>query len=266
MLSPGFLEIAQNLDITVDLLAQSTAWLLLCLGLGLFITNPLAKLFGRRPIYLAAIVIMFATSVWGAAVKEYNSFLGSRIVAGIGMAPYEILVQCTIGDMYFVHERATRIAVWNLFLLTGISGGALVAGYIIERDGYQWTFWVCAIFFGVLMVAVFFLVPETAYRRKAVAVARSAEKEASGESSVRDLKLGHEAAVTDLGDDNEGSAASEAPAVPKKHTYVESLRVFTGRYSRAPGWKPFVRPAVMLFYPAIMWGFLVYGKHSSGFL
>jgi hypothetical protein len=80
------------------------------------------------------------------------------------------------------------------------------------------------------------------------------------------LKLGHEAAVTDLGDDNEGSAASEAPAVPKKHTYVESLRVFTGRYSRAPGWKPFVRPAVMLFYQAIMWGFLVYGKHSSGFL
>jgi MFS family permease len=266
MLSPGFLEIAENLDITVDLLAQSTSWLLLCLGLGLFITNPLAKLFGRRPIYLAAIVIMFATSVWGAAVKEYSSFLGSRIVAGIGMAPYEILVQCTIGDMYFVHERATRIAVWNLFLLTGISGGALVAGYIIERDGYQWTFWVCAIFFGMLMLAVFFLVPETAYRRKPATPVPSGEKEASGESSVRDVKLGHETTITSSGDDNERSAASEFPAVPKKHTYVQSLRVFTGRYSHAPGWKPFARPAVMLFYPAVMWGFLVYGKHSSELL
>jgi hypothetical protein len=48
------------------------------------------------------------------------------------MAPYEVLVQCTIADMYFVHERATRIAIWNMFLLCGISGGALIAGYIIE--------------------------------------------------------------------------------------------------------------------------------------
>src|SRR5690349_13239744 len=60
MLSPGFLDIAHDLNISVDVLAQSTAWLILTIGLGLFITNPLAKLFGRRPVYLLAIVIMFA--------------------------------------------------------------------------------------------------------------------------------------------------------------------------------------------------------------
>lgn len=75
---------------------------------------------------------MFATSVWGAYSKNYSSFLASRIVSGFGMAPYEVLVQNTVGDMYFVHQRATRIAVWNLFLLSGIAGGSLVSGYIIE--------------------------------------------------------------------------------------------------------------------------------------
>ena len=34
------------------------------------------------------------------------------------------------------YERATRIAVWNLFFLTGIAGSALVSGYIIQDDGY----------------------------------------------------------------------------------------------------------------------------------
>jgi len=258
MLSPGFLEIAHNLDISVDVLAQSTAWLILTIGLGLFITNPLAKIIGRRPVYLLAIVIMFATSVWGAVVTEYNSFLGSRIVAGIGMAPYEVLVQCTIGDLYFVHERATRIAVWNLFLLTGISGGALVAGYIIEKDGYRWTFGVCAIFFGVLMLAVFFLVPETAYRRNAVTVVPASDREEeAGNGSVRKMKIGH-VQHDDVADKEVGSA--ESPAVPKKQTYWQSLRVYNGRYSHAPGWKPFVRPVVMLFYPAVFWGLLVYGK------
>ncbi|KAK4154812.1 major facilitator superfamily domain-containing protein [Chaetomidium leptoderma] len=264
MLSPGFLEIADNLHITVDVLAQSTAWLILCIGLGLFITNPLAKIVGRRPVYLVAIVIMFATSVWGATVKEYDSFLASRIVAGLGMAPFEVLVQCTIGDMYFVHERATRIAVWNLFLLTGISGGALVAGYIIELDGYQWTFGVCAIFFGVLMLAIFFFVPETAYRRNAVTVVPSGdEKDEAREGSARRMKLGHEHEVSDVSDakEEEGSAGSagSSQTIPEKHTFLQSLRVYTGRYSRAPGWKPFARPMVMLFYPAVMWGFLVYG-------
>lgn len=256
MLGPGFLEIAENLNITVPVLAQSTAWTILTIGLGLFISNPLAKIIGRRPVYMAAILIMFATSIWGGAIREYPSFLGSRIVAALGMAPFEVLVQCTIGDLYFVHERATRIAVWNLFLLTGISGGGLVAGYIIERHGYQWTFWVCAIFFGVLMFGIFFLVPETAYRRDSAIVVSSSDRDETSDSMEK-MKLGHDERGVDEKEKQVSGVASE-----KKHTYWQSLRIYTGRYSRAPGWKPFLRPVVMLFYPAVFWGFLVYGTAS----
>jgi MFS family permease len=132
MLSPGFVEIAGELGISVNTLAQSTAWLILTIGLSLFLANPAAKMWGRRPVFIIAIAIMFAGSVWGALAKDYNSFLASRIVSGFGMAPYEVLVQCTIGDLYFVHQRATRIAAWNLFLLCGIAGGSLISGYIIQ--------------------------------------------------------------------------------------------------------------------------------------
>ncbi|KAK0712568.1 major facilitator superfamily domain-containing protein [Lasiosphaeria miniovina] len=269
MLSPGFVQVAADLNITVEVLAQSTAWVILMIGLALFLTNPLAKIIGRRPVYILAIVIMFVTSVWGAAVSEYNSFLASRVIAGIGMAPYEVLVQCTIGDLYFVHERATRIAVWNLFLLTGISGGALIAGQIIDRDGYRWTFGVCAIMFGLLMLGVVFLVPETAYRRDSVVIVPAAagddEKHdvegGTGSSSTHEMKLGHDHDAQHVSEaDMHTSYPAGAPAgADKKHTYWQSLRVFSGRYSYAPGWKVFVRPVVMLFYPAVMWGFLIYG-------
>ena len=256
MLSPGFVQVSSELGITVEILSQATAWLILTIGLSLFITNPLAKIFGRRPLYIVAICIMFATSVWGAAVTDYNSFLASRIVAGIGMAPYEILVQCSIGDLFFVHERATRIAVWNLFLLTGISGGALIAGYIIELDGYRWTFGVCAIFFGILMIGVIFFVPETAYRRDSIApIVENDEKGIH-------LKLGREHAVHKEQKDATfrlGAANQENQDSEKKHTYIRSLRVFTGRYSNAPMWKVFLRPVVLWFYPAVLWAFLIYG-------
>lgn len=252
MLSPGFVQVSSDLGITVEILSQATAWLILTIGLSLFITNPLAKIIGRRPVYILAICIMFATSVWGAAVTDYSSFLASRIVAGIGMAPYEILVQCTIGDLYFVHERATRIAVWNLFLLTGISGGALIAGYIIELDGYRWTFGVCAIFFGILMVGVVLFVPETAYRRDSIVPVIETD-----EKGVH-LKLGHEHEVHH--EQEEAAVRVGSRESEKKHTYIQSLRVFTGRYSDAPTWKVFLRPVVMWFYPAVLWAFLIYGK------
>lgn len=132
MLAPGFVEIAADLNITVNILSQATAWVILLIGISLFIFNPIAKKIGRRPVYAISSIIMLTGSVWGAVSKDYSSFLGSRIYSGVGMAPYEVLVQCTIADMYFVHERATRIAIWNMFLLCGISGGALIAGYIIE--------------------------------------------------------------------------------------------------------------------------------------
>ncbi|KAK2609966.1 hypothetical protein N8I77_003430 [Diaporthe amygdali] len=254
MLSPGFVQVSSDLGITVEILSQATAWLILTIGLSLFITNPLAKIIGRRPVYIIAICIMFATSVWGAAVTDYSSFLASRIVAGVGMAPYEILVQCTIGDLYFVHERATRIAAWNLFLLTGISGGALIAGYIIELDGYRWTFGVCAIFFGILMIGVIFFVPETAYCREAVITVVETEEKGVHLKMSREheVRLEHEETTPRAGNQDD----------PRKHTYVQSLRVFTGRYSVAPTWKIFLRPVVMWFYPAVLWAFLIYGKSN----
>jgi MFS family permease len=99
MLSPGFVEIAADLDITVNTLSQATAWVILLIGLSLFIFNPIAKKLGRRPVYAISSIIMLTGSVWGAVSQDYGSFLASRIYSGVGMAPYEVLVQCTIADM-----------------------------------------------------------------------------------------------------------------------------------------------------------------------
>jgi MFS family permease len=192
--------------------------------------------------------------------------LQSPLIRQLYSRSAEVLVQCTIGDLYFVHERATRIAVWNLFLLTGISGGALVAGYIIELDGYRWTFGVCAIFFGVLMFAVVFFVPETTFRRDAVVVVPTSDSDENAASSDPEkakvshitMKLAHEHDRFNEKDKHLSYSATHAASEPK-HSYVRSLRIFNGRFSYAPIWKVFTRPVVLFFYPAVFWGFLIYG-------
>ena len=256
MLSPGFVEISAELGITVNTLSQATAWLILTIGLCLFMANPLAKIYGKRPVYIAAIVVMFVGSVWGGAATNYSSFLGSRVFSGFGMAPYEVLVQCTIGDLYFVHERATRIAIWNLFLLTGIAGGALIAGtlvigssstpltlagYVIEDLGYQWTFWLCAILFGLCVLGVILLVPETSFRRDCSGAIPSylrGQPDVEKKPSTEHTK--------------EVANAEAEPVTIRKISFAQSLRVYTGRYTQASFWKIFIRPFVVFWYPAVL--------------
>ncbi|KAK7206959.1 serine/threonine kinase 16 [Myxozyma melibiosi] len=253
MMSPGFVEIAADLDVSVNKLSQTTSWLTLTIGLSLIVLNPLAKMYGKRPMYIFAIAVMFASSVWGGASTSFNSLLGSRIFSGFGMAPYEVLVQCTLNDMYFVHEKGTRVAVWNLFLLCGISGGSLVSGYIIEDLTWKWTFWFCAIIFGVLMFAVVFFVPETTYNRK--------EIDYTLETELQEEKLHGEHI------EKADESRLEAEAVPveermkqyKKHTYWQSLRVYTGRYSKASLPRIAARTLIIFSYPAVLWAFLMYG-------
>jgi MFS family permease len=43
-----------------------------------------------------------------------------RVVQGIASAPLETLVTSTVSDMYFVHQRGTRIAVWGCMLASGV--------------------------------------------------------------------------------------------------------------------------------------------------
>lgn len=267
MLSPGFVEISAELNINVETLSQATAWLILTLGLCVFLINPLAKIYGKRPVYIIASTILLVTSCWCAASKDYSSFLAARVVSALGMAPYEILVLATIKDIYFVHERGTRIAVWNLFLMCGIAGGALISGYIIQNLGFRWTFWICAILFGIFLFGIVFLVPETTYRRPSSVTYRTSDnhkqttnsREQDDNEKVLPLEIesvkGIEGANSPSHNHNMGyELESEA-----RMSYLSSLRVFTGRHSNASILKIFSRPFILFFYPPVTWGFLLYG-------
>lgn len=268
MLSPGFVLIAAELGISVNTVSQTTSWLVLTIGLSLVIMNPLAKAYGKRPMYILAITLMFTSSVWGGAAKSFNSLLASRIYAGFGMAPYEVLVQCTLNDMYFVHEKGTRVAIWNLFLLCGISGGGLVSGYVIEDLGWKWTFWFCAIFFGILMFFVFFFVPETTFIRPPLDIAPefdpTLEKVAELQIENTSETVADEEKKTESGNSNqELRRRIHWGADDPKKGFIASLAIYTGRYSNAPLWRIIARTLIVFFYPAVFWAFLVVGTTTT---
>ena len=211
---------------------------------------------------------MFASSVWGAFSKNYDSFLASRIIGGIGMAPYEILVQSTIADLYFIHQRATRIALWNLFLLCGIAGGSLISGYIIEvcaqlQNKYAvWLMWFrilvgngllafAAILFGIFAVHVVLFVPETSYHRtrheRRIPERKHDSRQESADTIQESKSPAKSSEVMEL--ENEQPASSEL-----KNSFTKNLRIYTGRHSKAPFLKILIRPFHCLFLPCCLLG------------
>ncbi|KAK6835291.1 hypothetical protein RU639_002444 [Aspergillus parasiticus] len=269
MLGPGFVEISEELDVSVNEISQATSYLVLAIGIALLFSNPLAKCYGKRPVYLVSGILLFASSIGGALTHDYGSFLACRLVGGLGMGPFEVLVQCTIGDMYFVHERASRIAFWNLFLVSGISAGPIVSAYIIQYSGYRWAFGVCAIFYGVLTLALFFLAPETSYIRvpntsRSSTEASSIDQPDTKAVSGEDVAQPRAETIDDIEKEpqarNDQQQANHQPLITeRKDSYWRSLRVYTGRYSNASVVKVISRPFILFLYPGILWAFLTWG-------
>lgn len=42
-----------------------------------------------------------------------------RAIQGAASAPLETLVTSTVSDIFFVHQRGQKLAVWGLAVLTG---------------------------------------------------------------------------------------------------------------------------------------------------
>lgn len=88
MLGPGFVPISQQLGITVEVLSQSTAWLILCLGLCVFIFNPLAKIYGKRPVYVLASLVLVIVSIWVSLSK--GSYVSTACSSFVGRSSRQL--------------------------------------------------------------------------------------------------------------------------------------------------------------------------------
>ncbi len=62
-----------------------------------------ARVWGRRPVYLLATGLLFVGAVWNStAVDSFGSCMGARAVQGLGWGVFDTLVMTSIQDTYFV--------------------------------------------------------------------------------------------------------------------------------------------------------------------
>ena len=237
-----------------------------------------ARVWGRRHLYLAGTLLLIVSAAWGGAAQSYKSFLWSRILQGVAVAPFEALVNASVGDLYFVHQRGMRMALSSLALFGSAFFTPIVVGRMTHTIGFRWTFYFIAIFSAFILPFVFFLVPETAFRREAhfnTDISSSGAEDhlrhhrqsskAGHERNGPTESTGSQPIAHSPGVDGESEKALEngslagASTVPRKTSWIQSLSPFNGRKTSISFLSLLVRPLVLLFHPAILWACLIQG-------
>jgi MFS family permease len=104
-----------------DFVTGAQGGVIATIALGSLFWNTMAVKYGKRPVYLITSVGLAVTCFWAASANTFGNFVAARVVQGFCMAPMEALIPASIADIWFVHERGYRTAIFNLGVLGGIN-------------------------------------------------------------------------------------------------------------------------------------------------
>ncbi|OIW22554.1 MFS general substrate transporter [Coniochaeta ligniaria NRRL 30616] len=197
-LNPSATAISKQIGTTVTQLSRTVSFLILCMGIASILTTPLARIYGKRPIFLGLNLLgIIGYSILLSKPHDIRYIYAGRALWGATQNALEYLVSSSVGDLFFVHQRgAFRYAV---------------------------------IFISVYIVALFFLAPETTYNRATkydTNILEVLADELDQRSASTDAASGEGEKLTSRINVSEPNESRERPK-----TYIQSLKIYNGRFS-----------------------------------
>lgn len=173
---------------------------------------------------------MVAGSFWAAGANTYGSLVGARVLQGIGIAPFEGLIQQVVSDLYFVSQRGRAFAVVAVAYLGGNMITPIITGKLTENLGRRAPFYLIGGFTLFFTIVIFFFFEETAYNR--VEPESSSEQEKQPRITTQAIE-----------------------PINNVKTFARArLSPFSGRYSNDSLLALILRPIALIAHPAVFWG------------
>ncbi|ANB12399.1 Hol1p [Sugiyamaella lignohabitans] len=188
LLAAAFTIMSIEFDVPQTTLAYLVGAYMLAMGVGSVFFAPTAVLYGKRLVYIVALVVFLVGCLVGGASNSFRMLLGARIIMGIGGSPTESLPSASIAEIYFLHERAYRLGIYTLLMLGGKNLIPMVSGFVVGTVGWHWIFWILSMIAGMNLLLTFFFVPETWWDRTPI----------PNKQSIKETKLAREARANSL--------------------------------------------------------------------
>jgi EmrB/QacA subfamily drug resistance transporter len=147
IVSTSIYTIANDLD-GLSLQAWATTAYLITSTVSTPLYGKLSDIFGRRPLYLTAIGIFLAGSLYAGSVNSMTELALARGVQGLGAGGLLALALTIIGDIVSLKDRAKYqgyfMSVFGISSVLGpVVGGAFAgSANILGFDGWRWVFFI----------------------------------------------------------------------------------------------------------------------------
>ena len=145
IVSTSIYTIANDLD-GLSLQAWATTAYLITSTVSTPLYGKLSDIFGRRPLYLIAILIFLAGSLYAGSVHSMTELAIARGIQGMGAGGLLALALTIIGDIVALKDRAKYqgyfMSVFGISSVLGPVIGGAFAGTetILGIDGWRWVF------------------------------------------------------------------------------------------------------------------------------
>ncbi|KAF2196259.1 MFS general substrate transporter [Delitschia confertaspora ATCC 74209] len=235
MVTPGIRVVAMRYRVNLDQVSSlMIGFLAFWIGFTTFFTASGANIWGKRPFFVISTVILLGTNIWGFFATSFPSLAIMRVIQGIASAPLETLVTSTVSDLFFVHQRGTRLSLWGCMLASGVLLGQTISGFIIQNLSFEATFGISALIFIPILLLMYCVVVETTY------------------TAPRQQRF-----------DKEEKESFWFVEADKKETYSQQLRLFRGRLSPESFWMGCFKPLPLIAYPSVLFSTIVYGSYFT---
>lgn len=253
ILTPAIYELTTTFERPLGDIAQLTGMMMVVIGFFGLIIAMLSRTFGKRPVFLLSSFFGFIGTIVCQCATSYEILLAGRLVQGLAAPAFESLVVSMTGELYFVHQRGSRVTAMQF---SGYCTGFLspiIAGVIYDNLGWKYLFHLllpCVTLQGIM---TFFFVPETVYHRSEIY-----ETDTATTDHYKELSKAKEKTVI-----VQETLSSEDSLTPAAKTFWQRTAIYNGRFNSTNPFLLIVAPFLTLANPATIWAALTQGFSTA---
>ncbi len=102
----------------------------------------LGDIYGRRPLFLAAITIFLVGTLLCGAAQSINQLIVFRAVQGLGAGGLFSVAMATVGEIVPARDRGRYHGLFGATFAIASIGGPPLGGFIVDNLSWRWIFFV----------------------------------------------------------------------------------------------------------------------------
>jgi EmrB/QacA subfamily drug resistance transporter len=106
------------------------------------IYGKLGDMYGRKPVFLAAIVIFLAGSMLAGLSQTMAELIGFRFLQGAGAGGLMVSAQAIIADIVPPRQRGRYMGLIGSVFAVASVAGPLLGGFFVDQISWRWVFYV----------------------------------------------------------------------------------------------------------------------------